>query len=59
MLEDGAEGKNVLLRGFELARNEEETSERDEDIATPRASPLHRMSWVSLGIRARSEEGKI
>lgn len=40
MLQDAGEGEDVLLGSFKLARDEEESTKRNENVTTPRPGPL-------------------
>lgn len=49
VLENRREGEDVLASGGVLAGDEEETAKRDEDVASPSASPLRTRREVSYG----------
>lgn len=41
MLEDAAEGEDMLASGVKLAGDEEEPTKRNEDVASPGPGPLY------------------
>lgn len=46
MLQDGREGKNVLAGSCVLSSDQEQSSERDEDVTSPGTSPLGAWRYI-------------